>query len=92
MKKIKIAHILNSVGGVDVSLRLILKNIDSKNFENIVIHGKKDTLSPFETKENDIIKSFKLNIVRNINPLKDLTALFQSYKVLKQESSIINYQ
>lgn len=85
MKKIKIAHILNSVGGVDVSLRLILMNMDSKIFENFVIHGKKDTIKPFKNKENDTIKSFRLNIVRNINPIKDITALFQSYFVLKQE-------
>ena len=85
MKKTKIVHILNSVGGVDISLRLILKNIDSKKFENIVIHGKSDTSITFENKENDKIKSFKLNIVRNINLLKDLTALYQSYKVLKNE-------
>ena len=85
MKKTKIVHILNSVGGVDISLRLILKNIDSKKFENIVIHGKSDTSITFENKENDKIKSFKLNIVRNINPLKDVTALYQSYKVLKNE-------
>ena len=85
MKKMKIAHILNSVGGVDISLRLILKNIDSKKFENIVIHGKKDTIILFKNKGKDTIKSYKLNIVRNINPVKDLTALFQSYKVLKEE-------
>lgn len=85
MKKMKIAHILNSVGGVDISLRLILKNIDSKKFENIVIHGKKDTIILFKNKGKDKIKSYKLNLVRNINPVKDLTALFQSYKVLKEE-------
>jgi len=85
MKKMKIAHILNSVGGVDISLRLILMNMDSKKFENFVIHGKKDTIKTFKNKENETIKSYKLNIVRNINPIKDLTALFQSYKVLKEE-------
>lgn len=85
MKKTKIAHILNSVGGVDVSLRLILKNINSDKFENIVIHGKNDTSIAFENKKGDTIESFKLNIVRNINPIKDLSALYQSYKVLKKE-------
>ena len=74
MKKAKIAHILNSVGGVDVSLRLILKNIDSEKFENIVIHGKDDTSKAFENKVGDIIKSYKLNIFRNINFFNDFSA------------------
>jgi glycosyltransferase involved in cell wall biosynthesis len=86
MKKVKIAHILNSVGGVDVSLRLILKNIDSEKFENIVIHGKKDTSKAFENKVGDIVKSYKLNIFRNINFFNDFSALYQSYRILKKES------
>ena len=86
MKKAKIAHILNSVGGVDVSLRLILKNIDSEKFENIVIHGKDDTSKAFENKVGDIIKSYKLNIFRNINFFNDFSALYQSYSILKKEN------
>ena len=86
MKKAKIAHILNSVGGVDVSLRLILKNIDSEKFENIVIHGKDDTSKAFENKVGDIIKSYKLNIFRNINFFNDFSALYQSYRILKKEN------
>ena len=33
MNKIKVVHILNSVGGVDVSLRIILENIDNQNLQ-----------------------------------------------------------
>lgn len=47
-RKIKIAHILHSVGGVDVSLRLILENIDNNNFDNIVIHGTEDSKVAFK--------------------------------------------
>lgn len=85
MKKIKVAHILNSVGGVDVSLRLILKNIDSEKFENIVIHGKNDTSKGFENKDGDKIAAYKLDIIRNINFFKDISALYQGYKVIKKE-------
>ena len=43
MKKIKIIHILNSVGGVDVSLRLILENCNPEEFENIIKIGRTHT-------------------------------------------------
>ena len=36
VNKIKIAHVLHSVGGVDVYLRLITENLDSDKFEIIV--------------------------------------------------------
>jgi hypothetical protein len=42
MAKTKIAHLLHSLGGVDIYVRLLLNNIDTDSFENIVIHGTKD--------------------------------------------------
>ena len=59
MNKIKIAHILHSVGGVDVSLRLILENIDTNKFDNIVIHGTKDSNTPFVDIKKNKISEFK---------------------------------
>ena len=75
MNRIKIIHILNSVGGVDVSLRLILENIDSSKFESIVIHGKADTNIPYLDNLGNPIKDFKLPIQRNINPIRDFNAI-----------------
>ena len=46
----KIAHILHSVGGVDVYMRLLLNNINENEFETIIIHGQNDTLNPFKYK------------------------------------------
>jgi hypothetical protein len=37
-------HLLHSLGGVDIYVRLLLNNIDTDSFENIVIHGTKDTV------------------------------------------------
>lgn len=84
-EKIKIAHILHSVGGVDVSLRLILENINTEKFENIIIHGYDDTTVPFEDKNKNKNSSFKTTIYREINFFKDLKAFYQSYKFLKKE-------
>ena len=67
MRKIKIAHILHSVGGVDVSLRLITENIDAEKFENIIIHGFKDTQTDFLDRNKQVVRSYKTSIFRNIN-------------------------
>lgn len=85
MNKIKIAHILNSVGGVDVSLRLILENIDDTKFDNIVIHGKDDTNIPFRDKRGNLVKDFKLPIQRNINLIRDFRAIVKTLKIIKKE-------
>ncbi|APY11004.1 glycosyltransferase family 1 protein [Seonamhaeicola sp. S2-3] len=85
MKKIKVAHILNSVGGVDVSLRLILENIDSSKFDSIVIHGINDTKSLFFDDKGNIVKDYKLPIKRNISLINDFKAIFKALKIIKIE-------
>ncbi|WP_035668995.1 glycosyltransferase [Flavobacterium sp. 83] len=85
MKKIKIAHVLHSVGGVDVSLRLILENSNPSQFENIVIHGIVDTTESFYDKNKVIIKEFKLPISREITFLNDLISIIKTYQILKNE-------
>lgn len=85
MMHIKIAHILHCVGGVDVSLRLILENIDTDKFENIIIHGIKDSKKDFYDKNSKKIKSYKISIIRNISVFKDLSAIINTYKILKKE-------
>ncbi|WP_434037256.1 glycosyltransferase [Formosa sp. 4Alg 33] len=81
--KIKIAHILHSVGGVDVSLRLILENINSDNFESIVIHGEDDSDTKFKTNLGEVITDYKVPLQRNISPIKDLKTVFKTIKILR---------
>ena len=85
MKKIKIIHVLHSVGGVDVSLRHILNNIDDATFENIVVHSDNDTEKEFLSSSKNKIKDYKLSIYRNISPLKDIKAILSTRRILKKE-------
>ena len=86
MKKIKIAHILHCVGGVDVSLRLILENIDNDKFENVVIHGFKDSKDDFVDSNNNKIKDYKVSILRDISLFNDFLSIINTYKIVKKES------
>lgn len=86
MKKIKIAHILHSVGGVDIWMRLNLKNINPEKYDNIVIHGDEDTNKQFFDKKNNPVKEFKIPIERNISIIRDLKAIRQACKIIKSEN------
>ncbi|KAA1244330.1 glycosyltransferase [Aquimarina sp. RZ0] len=85
MKKIKIAHILNSVGGVDVSLRLILENINPDVVDSFVIHGDNDTSKDFTNKRNEKVKDYQVPIQREINLLRDIDSIYKTIKILKVE-------
>ena len=67
MTKIKVAHILHCVGGVDVYLRLILENTNPELIENIVIHGINDTSRQFYDQNNKDVTQYKTSIFRNIS-------------------------
>jgi glycosyltransferase involved in cell wall biosynthesis len=85
MTKLKIVHLLHSIGGVDVYLRLVLENMNTDSFENIVVHGTKDTNSPFFDKNGNKVKEYKVAIFRDISIINDVKSLIQTYKILKQE-------
>lgn len=85
MDRKKIVHVLHSVGGVDVSLRLITENIDPELFENIIIHGKDDTDRSFLDKNNNPLKEYKLPIRRDISIFDDLKSIFKTIKIFKKE-------
>lgn len=85
MSKVKILHVLHSVGGVDVSLRLILSNLDPNKFESIVVKGKTDTEKVFQDANHAKIKTHNCTIIRNISPLNDLKALKDLQKIVKEE-------
>lgn len=85
MRPIKVVHILHAVGGVDVSLRLILANIDSEKFESIVIHGDSDKNEAFFNDKNVPVKNYPISIIRNIKPSKDYNAINATNRIIKKE-------
>jgi glycosyltransferase involved in cell wall biosynthesis len=85
MAKIKVIHILHSVGGVDVSLRLITENLDASQFESIVVHGTTDTEKKFLNKKGDLLMEYRLPISREINFFSDLKSVVGAARILRKE-------
>ncbi|MBW1293914.1 glycosyltransferase [Aquimarina litoralis] len=86
MNKIKVGHVLNSIGGVDVSLRLILENIDPEVYDNFVVHGEKDTSKKYLDKNKKLIKDYKVPILRDISIINDIKSIIHTVKILKKET------
>jgi glycosyltransferase involved in cell wall biosynthesis len=82
--KVRIAHVLHSVGGVDVSVRLIVNNLNSDLFENTIIHGKHDTHEPFLNNKGLAVAEFRTNIIRNISLFQDVKSILDTIRYLKK--------
>ena len=85
MKKIKVAHILHSVGGVDVYLRLVAENLDSNKIECIIIHQEEENKKKYFDNIGSQIVEYKVPIQREINFIKDILAIIKTIKILKKE-------
>jgi glycosyltransferase involved in cell wall biosynthesis len=82
--KHRIAHVLHSVGGVDVSVRLIVKNSNSDLFEHTIIHGKFDTNEPFLNDKGNTVAEYRTNIIRNISIFQDVKSILDTIQYLKK--------
>ena len=82
--KHRIAHVLHSVGGVDVSVRLIVKNSNSDLFEHTIIHGKFDTNEPFLNDKGNTVAEYRANIIRNISLFQDVKSILNTIQYLKK--------
>jgi glycosyltransferase involved in cell wall biosynthesis len=82
MKKIKVLHITQSVGGVETYLRQVIQNIDLNRFE-IVVASSEESIEKFCIEKN--IKHYCLNMARGFNPFKDFLSIFHIRKLIKKE-------
>ena len=81
-KKIKVLHVLNLVGGVEICFRQICENIDESIIETSVVCQKLVNKSKFVTSKGKEIIPFSIPIAREINPILD------SFSIIKLVSLI----
>tara|TARA_R110002096_G_C14656234_1_gene726963 strand:- start:228 stop:1367 length:1140 start_codon:yes stop_codon:yes gene_type:complete len=84
MNKIKIAHVLHSVGGVDIYLRLISENTNPKEISHIIIH-QFDVSKKAYLNNDKKIKEYYIPIKREINIIGDLMSIYKTIKYLRIE-------
>lgn len=84
MKKLKVVHIITKLelGGAQVNTVYTYENLDKKNFDAYLISGPGGILTDkIKEKEHFFISK---DLVRQINPIRDLKAFFQLKRILKK--------
>ena len=90
--EIKVIHIITKLelGGAQQNTLFTLKNLDRKIFDPVLISGTGGFLDE-EAKKIEGIKIYSVpELIRKINPLKDLTALFKLTRILLKEKQLSN--
>lgn len=85
MNKKKVIHILDSVGGVKVYLKLLAENIDSNQFKNIIVHDEGSQDEEYRDSAGKKIKEYHIPIQREISLWKDLKAVYKTRRILISE-------
>jgi glycosyltransferase involved in cell wall biosynthesis len=86
MKRIKILHITQSVGGVETYLKQIFSTIDHNKFEVVLVGTVSDLLEPYCIKYN--VRFQRLKMSRGLNPILDIRSIFQLARIIKKEKPI----
>ena len=83
-KKIKVLHLLNLVGGVEICFRQICENIDEAIIETSVVCQKLVNKPKLVTSSGKEIIPFSIPIVRKINPVLDMFSIVRLVFLIKQ--------
>lgn len=87
MRKIRVLHIVQAAGGVDRFLRSLIKNLDKKKFENILICSNDFC---FDNYKDNVSEFYQLDMKRNVT-LRDLVCIFKVRKLIKRIKPDIIY-
>ncbi len=80
---IKILHIGQLIGGLDVYIRNSIVNAN-ENFSFIVARGIDDQSKPI-LKNGKQVKEYSVKLYRKLNPINDLICIFQTIQIIKKE-------
>jgi len=91
MEKIKIAHIITKLelGGAQKVVIYTASHLDKNRYSSILISGTRGMLDKDVTNNPDIKSYFIPELVREINPFKDIVALFKIRSLLRKEKIIM---
>lgn len=79
----KVLHIGQLIGGLDVYIRNSIIYA-SGDIEYVIMHGKDDNSNPIYSNGMQV-KEVLTDLQRDLNPLKDLKALYQAVRIIHRE-------
>lgn len=91
MNKLKVLHVLSLVGGVEICLRQILKNIDENKFSSVLVTQPLNEKPPIEVKSKKNLQHYYAPIYREINLFYDVVAVIKTiYIIIKEKPKLIH--
>ncbi len=85
LRRIKVLHITQSVGGVETYLKQIISTIDHSRFELKIIGTVSEYLEPYCIQYN--VPFIRLKMARGLNPVLDLQSVFRLKKIIVKEKA-----
>lgn len=79
----KIIHIGNLKSGIDTYVRSTIASVDDR-FDFVIVCGADDNSQPY-LKGNRVIRQYRIEMYRALNPVKDMMALIQAIKIIRKE-------
>mgnify|MGYP002673622947 CR=1 FL=1 len=81
----KILHIGQMIGGLDIYIRnsIIYNKVGSNEY--VIVCGKDDKHQPV-VRNGITVKEYPISLFRSLNPANDLKALIQAVKIIKKEN------
>lgn len=84
MSVMKILHVGQMIGGLDIYIRNTITYVNPE-FEFVIAHGKDDNNKPV-IKKGKAIKEYSIDLYRALNPYKDIKAIFQTIMIIEKEN------
>ena len=84
MKGMKILHIGQMIGGLDVYIRNSIVYNKVVDNEYVIVCGEEDKHQPV-IRNGTKVREIPIALYRSLNPFKDLKALFQAVKAIRRE-------
>lgn len=79
----KVLHIGQLIGGLDIYIRNSI-SYASGEIEYIIMHGADDKNQPIYCHGKEV-KEYPTALQRDLNPVKDIKALYQAIRIIRQE-------
>lgn len=80
----RILHIGQMIGGLDIYIRNSIQYNKAEKNEYIIVCGKEDKHQPI-VRNGKAVREYPISLYRSLNPVNDLTALIQAVKIIKRE-------
>lgn len=79
----KILHIAQMIGGLDVYIRNTIMYANN-DFEYVIVHGEGDKSAPIE-KNGVTIKEYLIPLYRELSIINDIKSVVQTIRIIKKE-------